>query len=58
MSDNKKLTGSPDNKRIDINDHDEVRNWTKSIGCTPAELKKAVDEVGTSADAVRKHLKK
>jgi hypothetical protein len=58
MPDNKKLTGSPDNKRIDIHDPNEVRDWTKSIGCTPTELKKAVDEVGTSAAAVRKHLKK
>jgi hypothetical protein len=58
MSDNKNLTGSPDNKRIDINDHDEVRNWTKSIGCTSAELKDAVKAVGTSAAAVKKHLNK
>lgn len=58
MPDNKNLTGSPDNKRIDINDPNEVRNWTKSFGCTQDELKKAVNAVGTSADAVRKQLKK
>jgi hypothetical protein len=58
MSDNKKLTGSPDNKRIDINDPNEVRNWTKSLNCTQAELKKAVQQVGTSAAAVKKQLKK
>jgi hypothetical protein len=58
MPDNKKLTGSPDNKRIDIHDPNEVRDWTKSLGCTKPELEKAVREVGTSADAVRRHLKK
>ncbi|WP_082833171.1 DUF3606 domain-containing protein [Geobacter anodireducens] len=58
MPDNKKLTGSPDNKRIDINDPSEVRDWTMSFGCTPAELRKAVSEVGTSAAAVKKYLNK
>ena len=58
MSDNKKLTGSPDNKRIDINDPNEVRNWTKALDCTQAELKKAVQQVGTSAAAVKKQLAK
>lgn len=58
MSDNKELRGSPDNKRIDVNDPSEVRDWTKSLDCTPAELKQAVKEVGTSAGAVRKYLKK
>ncbi|BCS51763.1 DUF3606 domain-containing protein [Geobacter sp. SVR] len=58
MSDNKNLTGSPDNKRIDIHDPNEVRNWTKSFGCTAEELKKAVNTVGTSATAVKKQLSK
>lgn len=58
MSDNKELTGSPDNKRIDIHDPSEVRNWTKSLDCTKPELEKAVEKVGTSADAVRSYLKK
>ena len=58
MSDDKKQTGSPDNKRIDIHDPSEVRDWAKSLGCTKPELEKAVGEVGTSADAVRRHLKK
>jgi Protein of unknown function (DUF3606) len=58
MSDNKGLTGSPDNKRIDINDPNEVRNWTKSFGCTQDELKKAVNAVGTSAAAAKKYLNK
>lgn len=58
MADNKGLVGSPDNKRIDVNDPNEVRNWTKAIRCTEAELKNAVRAVGTSAAAVRRHLGK
>ena len=58
MSDNKTKAGSPDNKRIDVNDPDEVRNWTKSLGVTEAVLKDAVRKAGTSAAAVRKHLGK
>jgi hypothetical protein len=58
MSDNKKISGSPDNKRIDIHDPNEVRDWTKSLDCTKPQLEKAVQEVGTSADAVKKYLKK
>lgn len=58
MPDNKKLKGSPDNKRIDVGDRNEVRNWSKSLGCTQADLKKAVSAVGTSAAAVRKYLNK
>lgn len=58
MTDNKDKRGSPDNKRIDVNDENEVRNWCKSFGCTPAELKAAVKAVGTSAAAVRAKLKK
>lgn len=58
MTDNKKLTGSPDNKMIDIHDPNEIRNWTKSFDCTQDELKMAVNAVGTSASAVKKHLNK
>jgi hypothetical protein len=56
MSDNKTDRASPDNKRIDVNDPDELRNWTKSLGVTPERLKQAVAKVGTSAAKVREHL--
>ena len=58
MSDDKKSRGAPDNKRIDVNDPDEVRNWTKSLGVTAEQLKEAVAKAGTSAEAVRKQLEK
>jgi len=34
-----------------------VSSWSRSIGCTPEQLRRAVKEVGKSADAVRQYLK-
>jgi hypothetical protein len=56
MSDNKDLRHSPDNKRIDLGDRNEVRNWTKSLNVTEDELRRAVERVGTAAEKVREHL--
>ena len=56
MSDDKSKRGSPDRDRIDINDPDEVRNWTQSLGVSKDELEKAVHAVGSTASAVREYL--
>ena len=56
MPDNKRKTGSPDSKRINVNEDYELRDWSKSLGVTPDELKEAVKKVGTSAEKVREHL--
>jgi len=58
MSDNKSNRGSPDRDRIDINDADEVRNWTKSLGVSKEELERAVSAAGDRADKVREYLGK
>jgi hypothetical protein len=58
MSDDKSNRGAPDSKRIDVNDPDEVRHWTRSLGVTAEELKAAVSRVGTSAEKVRESLRK
>jgi hypothetical protein len=57
MSDNKDLRHSPDNRRIDLNDRNELRNWTKSFNVSEEELRRAVEKVGSSADKVREHLR-
>jgi hypothetical protein len=57
MSDDKSARNSPDNKRIDIHDQNELRNWSKSLGVTPEKLKEVVNRVGTSAEKVRAALK-
>lgn len=54
--DNKTKRGSPDSKRIDMSDPDEVRNWTKALGVSKARLLAAVKAAGTSAAKVRVYL--
>lgn len=58
MSDDKTNRGMPDRERIDINDPDEVRNWTRSLGVSPDELERAVRAVGAQASRVREYLGK
>jgi methyl-accepting chemotaxis protein len=57
MSDNKSARNSPDNKRIDINDPNEVRHWSESLGISAEKLKQLVARVGTSAEKVREAAK-
>ena len=57
MSDDKSNRGSPDRDRIDMNDPDEVRNWTKSLGVSKEELQRAVQAAGNQADKVREFLR-
>jgi hypothetical protein len=56
MSDDKKKTGL-DRKLISLTEAYEVRDWCKSLGCTEAQLRKAVAAVGPSAAKVRAWLK-
>ena len=57
MTDDPKKTGL-DRKLIALNEPHEVLAWTKSLGCTEAQLRDAVKAVGSSAEAVRVYLKK
>ena len=57
MSDNTSKTGL-DRKLISLEEDYEVRDWCKSLGCTPEQLRGAVKAVGNSADAVREFLGK
>jgi hypothetical protein len=57
MPDNKSEVAA-DRKRISLSEDYEVRDWTKSLGCTEEELRKAVAAVGNSAQDVRDHLGK
>jgi hypothetical protein len=58
MSDDKANRGNPDRQRIDVNDPNELRNWSESIGVTPEELKAAVQQVGPVVERVRDHLRR
>lgn len=57
MSDDKSKTGN-DRKLISLNEDYEVRDWTKSLGCTEQQLRDAVKAVGNSADKVKEYLSK
>ena len=57
MSDDTTKTGH-DRKLISLDEDYEVRDWSKSLGCTPDQLKAAGKAVGNSADAVRQYLAK
>ena len=57
MTDNTKETAL-DRKLISLKEDYEVRDWCKSLGCTPEQLRAAVKAAGPSAAAVRQHLAK
>ena len=56
MSDYTTATGH-DAKIVEISDGNEVRYWCASLGCTEAQLREAVETVGSSPDRVREFLK-
>ena len=56
MTVDKTQRGRPDRDLIDVNDDDELRNWSKSLNKTPDEIKGAVRVVGNSAAKVREYL--
>jgi hypothetical protein len=56
MAYDKPNRGSPDRDRIDVNDEDELRNWSKSLNTTPDKLREAEKAVGTTASEVRENL--
>src|SRR4051812_7146267 len=58
MADDKTKLGQADRSRINMSEDYEVRYWTKHLGVTQDELKRAVDKVGNSAPAVRRELGK
>jgi len=58
MADDTTKAGGQDRKRINVHQDYELRDWSKKFGVSQQELKKAVQKVGDSAEAVRKHLGK
>ncbi len=58
MADNKQKTGKPDRDRISLSEDYEVQDWAKKFNVTPAELRKAVKEVGNNAKDVEQFFKK
>jgi len=45
----KTKVGKPDHDRVDVHSPAELQGWCAYWGCTPAELKAAVQDVGVMA---------
>jgi hypothetical protein len=58
MADDLSKRDSRDRDRINVNEEWELRDWSQKFGVSPDELKRAVQQVGDRADAVRQHLGK
>jgi len=56
MANNFKNGGAPDRSRLSMDDPQEVRYWTETIGCSKDELAAAVARVGNSSDAARREV--
>lgn len=56
MTDDKRTVGAPDRDRISLGEDYEIRDWTAALGVSEAELREAVDAVGSSANKVREYL--
>ena len=52
----KSQTGVPDRSRININEDYERVHWARTLEVPEDELRNAVQQVGTSVEAVRKYL--
>ena len=57
MADDKNLRGPADRARINVNEDYELRYWSEKFGCSPEQLRAAVQAAGTSAEAVGEHLR-
>jgi hypothetical protein len=56
MSDDKTNRGTADAARISVSERYEVDYWTKALGVTEDELKRAVAAAGSSVERVREYL--
>ena len=55
--DTQTLPDISDKKRININEHTELQAWARKFGVTTSQLKSAIVQVGTYAEAVERKLK-
>jgi hypothetical protein len=58
MPDDLKTRGPQDRNRVSLSEEWEVRYWTQTFGVSRERLQSIVDEVGHSAEAVRRKLGK
>lgn len=56
MADDPGKTGKPDDQRINVHQQHEVAYWSRKLGVTPGELKKAVETAGPMVKDVAREL--
>ena len=56
MADDTSIRSQSDRSRINTSQDHEVRYWSKELGCTPEELKAAVQAAGNQVDKVRAYI--
>ena len=58
MADDMNSRGPPDALRINVNEDQELRYWTKALNVSEAEIRAAVAAAGVMANDVRAYLGK
>ena len=56
MSDDLRQTGRQDDQRINLDQDHEVNYWSKELGVSREELRRAVEQAGPMVKNVRQHL--
>ena len=56
MADDLKQTGKQDDQRINVEQDHELSYWSKELGVSREELKRAVEQAGPVVKNVRQHL--
>jgi len=56
MPDDPKQTGRPDDVRIDPDQEHELAYWSKELGVSRDELRRAIQQVGPMVRDVERHL--
>jgi hypothetical protein len=56
MADDLKQTGRQDDQRINLEQDHEVNYWSKELGVSREELRRAVEQAGPMVKNVRQHL--
>jgi hypothetical protein len=58
MADDTSRRGPPDPSRINVNQDWELRYWSRELGVSEEELRRAVQSAGVMVKDVRNHLGK
>jgi hypothetical protein len=56
MADDLKQTGKQDDQRINVEQDHELSYWSKELGVSRDELRRAVQQAGSLVKDVRQHL--